>query len=329
MFNTLKMTFMSSIIILLLLGIFLTACLQLRKEDIMQLYSYKVLDSVIRQKSFSKAAGLLNLTPSAVSHIIARLEDELGMKLLIRDRRGLRLTSSAEELFPDIQDLLYADEQLEQHVAAMHGLERGTIRIGTFNSVTVMWLPHILRSFRSEYPEIDIQVYQGGYDSIINWLNNNIVDLAFLSESSIIGLRCDKVHWLYKDRMCCVTPPDYTPEHDDVMHIEEIRDLPLVMQVRGYDQEAQAIINKYDLSAKSMYHMGEDNSVIALVSAGFGIYLMPELVIDTCTGNFNSYPIDPPEYRRICLVESNPQYSLPAVEKMRDHIIAFAESYGR
>ena len=80
----------------------------------MSLYAYQVMEKVIENGSFAKAAEVLNLTPSAVSHIITKLEDEVELQLLNRDRSGTTLTGNGELLWPYIQDLLRMDENLEQ-----------------------------------------------------------------------------------------------------------------------------------------------------------------------------------------------------------------------
>ena len=64
----------------------------------MSLYGYEIFETVVEQNSFVKAAHVLNLTPSAVSHAIAKLESDIGFPLFIRNRNGVRLTGEAEKI---------------------------------------------------------------------------------------------------------------------------------------------------------------------------------------------------------------------------------------
>lgn len=109
----------------------------------MSITKYQVFLSTVELGSLTKTAEALNLTQSGVSHAIASLEEEFGFLLLIRDRAGIRLTSNGERLLRYVRDILQANERLKQEVAAINGLETGTVRIGSFVSVSTQWLPPI------------------------------------------------------------------------------------------------------------------------------------------------------------------------------------------
>ena len=103
----------------------------------MTLFSYEIFDAVARQGSFNKAAQQLHLTPSAISHAIAVMEEELGFALLKRSRAGIRLTGEGERMISPVRDLLGSAERLKQTASSIRGLESGTVRIGAFTSVAV------------------------------------------------------------------------------------------------------------------------------------------------------------------------------------------------
>ncbi len=65
----------------------------------MSIYGYTIFETVLEQNSFIKAASILNLTPSAVSHAIAKLERDVGFQLFIRNRNGISLTREAEKFY--------------------------------------------------------------------------------------------------------------------------------------------------------------------------------------------------------------------------------------
>ena len=76
----------------------------------MTLFSYEIFDAVARQGSFNKAAQQLHLTPSAISHAIAVMEEELGFALFNRGKNGVSMTSYGASLYPSIRDVLNSDE---------------------------------------------------------------------------------------------------------------------------------------------------------------------------------------------------------------------------
>ena len=105
---------------------------------------YEVFRTVVESGSLTKAADLLHMTQSGVSHAISSLETELGIALLTRDRSGITLTADGELVLQRIREVLTANERLNQQVAAIKGLEIGTVRIGTFTSVSAQWLPGVI-----------------------------------------------------------------------------------------------------------------------------------------------------------------------------------------
>ena len=72
----------------------------------MTLFSYEIFDAVARQGSFNKAAQQLHLTPSAISHAIAVMEEELGFALFHRGKNGVTMTSYGASLYPSIRAML-------------------------------------------------------------------------------------------------------------------------------------------------------------------------------------------------------------------------------
>ena len=93
------------------------------------------------RNSFSDAARDLGYTQSAVSQMIKSLEEELGVTLLVRSRSGVALTYEGRHLLPYIRDTVNAYRMLQSQAAGFSGLEQGTIRLGTFTSVSSFLLP--------------------------------------------------------------------------------------------------------------------------------------------------------------------------------------------
>ena len=167
----------------------------------MTLLTYQVFKTVADIGSFHKAADILGLTPSAISHAISSMETELGFSVMTRGKNGIALTNYGEHLLPYVNAVLNSDESLQQVIAEMNGLRTGKVKIGVFSSVCTNWLPDILRSFQEKYAEITIEVFQGTYDEVAYWIKNGVVDLGFLSVSSARDIPIEP---LYRDPLLCV-----------------------------------------------------------------------------------------------------------------------------
>ena len=80
------------------------------KKGNMTLLSYEIFQNIIEQGSFAKAANLLHLTPSAVSHSISSMEAEIGFSLFIRNKNGVKLTSAGEQILPYLQQVVRSNQ---------------------------------------------------------------------------------------------------------------------------------------------------------------------------------------------------------------------------
>lgn len=286
----------------------------------MTLLSYQVFKTVSEQGSFRKAADILGLTPSAISHAIASMENELGFSLLNRSKAGVTLTNYGEHLLPYVNAVLNSEESLQQAIAEFNGLKQGKVKVGCFSSVCTNWLPDVLHSFQKEFPDIRIEVFEGTYDDVVYWIKNGIVDLGFLSVSSAGDIPIEP---LYKDPLLCIVPKGTVKEEPkEYMEIDELRHHQFVTQRESTDADIQNFLKENSLDIQSNYHVVDDLSTIAIVANGFGICLMPELVMKDIPYEVDCYPIRPEAHRIIGIAALNPEFMAPAVRTMYNHILS-------
>ena len=285
----------------------------------MTLLTYQVFKTVAEQGSFRKAADILGLTPSAISHAVSAMEGELGFTVLNRSKNGVTLTNYGEHLLPYVNAVLNSDESLQQAISEFNGLKRGKVKLGCFSSVCTNWLADIMRSFQKKYPDIEIEVFQGTYDDVTYWLKNGVVDLGFLSTSSAKDIPIEP---LWRDPLLCIVPKGMKKEKDtDYMDIEEIRNHQFVTQRESTDADIQNFLKENSINIQSNYHVVDDLSTVAMVANGFGICLMPKLVMTDIPYKVDSYPTKPPASRIIGLAAMNPNFMAPAVRTMFNHIV--------
>lgn len=286
----------------------------------MTLLSYQVFQTVVGQGSFQKAAEILNLTPSAVSHAIASMEQELGFSLFTRNKAGVALTNYGEHLLPYVNAVLNSDESLQQAIAGLNGLKMGNVKVGCFSSVCTNWMTDIIHSFHQRYPDINIELYQGTYADVSYWIKNGIVDIGFLSLSSAGDLPIEP---LYRDPLLCVVPKDYRKREDTpYMTPDEMKDQVFVSQMETTDADIAIFMKQNGLGNVRMdYHVVDDLSTIALVAAGLGICIMPELVMNDIPYEVHRYPMMPEAYRVIGISALNPNFLAHAVKMLYQHVV--------
>lgn len=285
----------------------------------MTLLTYQALKTVAEQGSFRKAADLLGLTPSAISHAISSLEQELGFSVLNRGKNGVTLTNYGEQLIPYVNAVLNSDESLHQAIAEFNGLQQGQVKVGCFSSVCTNWLPDLIHSFQKEYPGIRIEIFQGTYDDVVYWIKNGVVDLGFLSVSSAEDIPIEP---LYKDPLLCVVPKGMRRgKGREPIGIEEMRGCQFVTQRESTDADIQNFLKENNLNVQSNYHVVDDLSTIAMVASGFGICLMPEMVMKDIPYEVDCYPVRPDAYRIIGIATLNPENMAPAVRTFYTRVL--------
>jgi DNA-binding transcriptional LysR family regulator len=291
----------------------------------MTLNHYRIFFTVIKQKSFLSAAELLGLTPSAVSHAISKLEKELGIKLFIRQKQGIITTDAAETLLPYVRTLLNDADQLHQVAQKIKGLEIGCVKIGMFNSICVNWMPQIIKAFREKYPKIEVQIFQGGYDDVARWIQNDTVDIGFVSMSNEYHF---DVTPLYKDALLCIVPKGFKCLKAGVITPDDLKGQHLIHQSEGNDIETRSYLKKHHLSVATPFQIEDDQSLLAIVESGLGICIVSELILKSFVHHVDSYPLKPEAYRVIGLAVKDKEMLSPVAEICHDFIVSFLRNSG-
>jgi DNA-binding transcriptional LysR family regulator len=113
---------------------------------------------VVEHQSFAGAAKALGLTPSAISKLVSRLEDRLGVCLLHRTTRRLALTSEGEVYFTRARSILADIDDVEAEVTRIRGEPRGRLHVNTSNGFGVHQLAPALPDFLERYPKIRVDL---------------------------------------------------------------------------------------------------------------------------------------------------------------------------
>jgi len=99
-------------------------------------------------KSLAEVAAAQNYTPSAISHMLKAVENELGIQLFIRDRTSVTPTLEGREIYDDLNALVQKSKMMHKKAQELSNKQTGVIRLSSFTSVVVSWLPKIMNSFK-------------------------------------------------------------------------------------------------------------------------------------------------------------------------------------
>ncbi|MBR0648350.1 LysR family transcriptional regulator [Roseomonas terrae] len=147
----------------------------------MQLHQLRYFVHVAELGSFSRAASRLNVTQPALSRQVSLLEQELGVRLLHRDGRGVSLTGSGATLLEHATDLLDRIRDARQAVAASDAVIEGSVRIGLPPGLAPTLLPQTLLRSRRDHPRLAIVTVEATEGAILEeWLLAGRIDMALL-----------------------------------------------------------------------------------------------------------------------------------------------------
>ena len=286
----------------------------------MSLLKYKTLAAVVETGSLTRAADELGCTQSAVSHSIDSLEKELGFTLLLRKRSGIKLTNEGERLMPAVRNLLSSAEQLNQTASAIRGLDSGTVRIGTFTSVGVHWLPGVLKEFQHDYPNVDFKLLNGDYHDVEQWLEDGSVDVGFVNVPCAVDCECIP---LMTDRLLAILPRKSRFENYPKFPLTECETEPFISLLESSDHDARRALDAAGVKPNVRFYTKDDYAIIAMVEQGLGISIMPELLLKGRHDNIQVLPLVPEAKRTIGIAIAAGEKAGPATRRFTDYVVRY------
>ncbi|MDO5412291.1 MAG: LysR family transcriptional regulator [bacterium] len=286
----------------------------------MNIGKYETLMAVVEYGSLTRAAQSLGCTQSAVSHSIESLEQELGFALLKRGRAGVRLTGEGERLIPAVRNLLNSAEQLAQTAASIRGLESGTVRIGSFTSVAVHWLPPVLKEFQKDYPRVEFKLLNGDYHDVEQWLMEGSIDIGFVNVPSTVDCECIP---LMEDRLLAILPRHSRFESYPRFPLVECETEPFISLLESSDHDARRALEAAGVKPNVRFYTKDDYAIIAMVEQGLGISIMPELLLKGRHDDIQMLPLVPEARRTIGIAIAAGDKAGPATRRFADYVVRY------
>ncbi len=272
---------------------------------------YIALEKIIELGSFTKAAEALGYTQSAMSQMIASLENELSIKLLNRSRNGIKLTLEGEELYPFIERSILQYRAMQEKANEIKGLETGIIRVGTISSITCHWMPKLIKGFEKLYPNVQFLFHQGDYTSIQKWIKIGAVDFGFITPPAVTELETVTV----KDgEMLAVLPKNHRLAQRQYVKLEDIADEPFILLEEGHYSEPLNAFYAAGLKPNIKYTIHDDYAIMTMTEAELGVSILAELMLRRNNYNIVCLPLDPPIYRTLAIGYKD-RNSLPIAAK--------------
>ncbi|MDY0329845.1 MAG: LysR substrate-binding domain-containing protein [Thiomonas sp.] len=244
----------------------------------MELRQLRYFVAIAEQGSFSRAAERLHISQPPLSTQIKALEDEIGARLLDRSNRGVVLTAAGAAFFEDIRSLL---GQLEHAVERVRQSERGdvgTLSIGFVSIADFSILPPTLKSFRAQYPQVDVQLHELTTDAQIRELLAAELDLGIgLAPVDEPGLTFTSL--LHEPLMLAAPTAHPVLRSSGAVDLRALAKEPFIVPPRNigpglYDLTV-SLCQAAGFAPRITQHARQMQTVIGLVSCGMGVALVP------------------------------------------------------
>ena len=272
----------------------------------------------VERGSFRAAAEALGYTPSAVSQLVAALEKDLGLTLLVRSKKGVTVTSEGARLAPIVRSYLAREKEMYELASEMQGISVGNLTIAAYPSVATTWLPEIVRTFQRDYPEVQFDIMEGIRSEIFAHLDDHVADMGFLAYA-------EPMHYewtpLAEESMIAVLPENHRLAGAEVYPISECEKDNFIMTSWGKDQEIQSIFRKYHITPNVRYTTYDTPAALAMVRMGLGISFVNELSAQYWNEHLGKLPLHPPQKVEFGIAYTSREHMTAAAKKFYDYAI--------
>ena len=247
----------------------------------MQLRNIEYVLSIAETGSFSKSARQLYISQPALSQAIARLEDELGVRLFVRRHNEIALTRAGELFVEDARKVLFLGEQIRKKMEDIRQLRDGRLVLGISQYNGQIYFSRILLEFRKRYPNIQLCVVEDFSTILERKLLTGSLDFAlFTMPVHSPDLVCEH---LFFEEILLAVPPDHpitasretgaTRERFGSVPLSRFRDDGFVLMKQGHRLRAieNALFLQAGFEPKIVFESRSGNTIQSFITGGVGV----------------------------------------------------------
>lgn len=263
------------------------------------------LVAVAEAGSITRAAARLGYTAPALSQQLAKLEREAGAELLVRHHRGARLTAAGELLAGRARRVLDEMDQARHELARLSGLSGGRLRVATFTTAGIHLLPPVLSAFRRAHPDVELTVADFEPPSGVAAVASGEVDLALthayepaVADPLPAGVVAEPL--LVEELVVITAVGQVLAEGTGRLPVTELAGRPLISSAPTHPPRrgVESALAEAGATPAVVCESPGYGLVCALVSAGLGAAVVPEMVAAMSPTPLAVRRLDPAAFRR-------------------------------
>src|SRR4051812_19239099 len=286
--------------------------------------------------SFSDAAVALDFTQPAVSQHISRLESALGVRVLERSARGVKLTPPGEVLVREASALLDAARRAEEAVRQAAGVGRAPMRVAAFPSAAAGLLPGATRELRARRPDAELTLQVLENEPALDALLAGRIDVATIVQSPLSPAKPRPgVEYLpiADDELRIAVAADHPLATRASVGLEELRDEPfLITEVAGTCADSNVVFNAFrDAGFEPNVRFASDDyqALQGMAASGIGVALIPTLALVSSRSDVVVLPLRGKAPARRIVAAIRAGETNPLVDHMIESMRSAARAVGR
>ena len=246
----------------------------------MEIHQLRYFCAVAETGSFTKAAQREQIAQPSLSQQIIKLEEELGVRLFDRLGRSVRLTNPGEIFLPRARAILNELRAAKEEVTDKQSSIAGPISVGVIPTIAPYFLPSRISSFCRKYPQASITVFEDVTARLLDRLRGGVVDLAILAlptrghDLEAFPLRTERVY--------AILPKGHRLARKASVSLKELGAEPflLLRDDHCFRETAIEVCKRARLLPRVVFESGQFSSILAMVGAGLGVSLVPEMALE-------------------------------------------------
>ncbi|MBN6886388.1 DNA-binding transcriptional LysR family regulator [Cytobacillus horneckiae] len=285
--------------------------------DLQQLEYFRTL---AQTQHVTRSAEVLSISQSALSRSIARLEDEMGVPLFDRQGRTIRLNQFGQIFLERVENMMKEFNEGKKEIQDLLEPESGTISLGFLHTLSTNLIPDLISSFRIDYPKIKFKLGQGPSHILLDQLQSGEIDLCLIAPNDVKH----PVRWeeLWSEELFVIVPKNHKFANYQSIKLEQLANEPFIHLKKGFSLRitVEQLFQEVEITPDITFEGEEADTVAALVAAGLGISILPDLKgIDK--SKLLQIPLSwPLSQRRIGLAWVEGRYISPANDKFKSFV---------
>jgi len=250
----------------------------------MNLTSFRSLLTLVEADfNVSRAAEQLHIVQPAVSQHIQRLEEELGVRLFVRNGKRLTgLTEAGEEILLHVRKIL-AETNNVLDIGRDHAEQSsGVLRIATTHTQACYVLPPVIKEFNRVYPDVELEIHQGTPQQLVKMLLDEKVDLAICTEELANNPQTVTVP-CYKWNRSLIVKPGHPLLNRQRLTLKTLCNYPIITYVFGFTGRGHfsQVFSKAGLKPRVVLSAADTDVIKTYVREGMGVGIIASLAYNT------------------------------------------------